>query len=68
MQYLRKTEQDWCNSNSGWEIESLISCNNSRQMLPLLPSFESAGVTKELATVFVVLVNPRSIAKIASEK
>lgn len=37
-------------------------------MLPLLPSSESAGVTKELATVFFMPVNPSSIAKIASEK
>lgn len=57
MQYLRKTEQDWYKSNSGWELESLISCNTSRQMLPLLPCSESAGVTKELATLFVTLMN-----------
>lgn len=37
-------------------------------MLPLLPNSESARVTKELATVFVVLVNPRSVAKMVSEK
>lgn len=37
-------------------------------MLPLLPSSESAGVIKELASVFVVLVNPRSVAKMASGK
>lgn len=37
-------------------------------MLPLLPSSESAGVTKELETVFVVLLNPTSVAKMVSEK
>jgi len=53
MQYLRKTEQDWCNSSSSWQLESWSSCNHSRQTLPLLLSSESAGAAERTGKSFL---------------